>query len=319
VDLPLTFVGQVGQWHLRRASLCSALTAAGLPLRLMQAPGEEASQIHARSRVSFNCSLNGDLNLRIFEVVASGGCLLTDRLARQSGLPLLFDEDEHYVAYGNAAECVEKARVLLADPQRAAAIARNGKSAYEATLAPERIAEDFFALLERGVVRPEFALGLDKRSALPPSRNTAELAARVALYELLQELQRQRETTRGLVFGDVDSRLVSDAADLPNVLLSIVARGSDAARWRAEMGRAGVADQVALIESDTDLAAAGCDLVIAASRDAAAPAALRALRANRAGMLLLTDRPPSILPEPLAGLGLARLEPGIPLYARTVR
>ena len=83
-DIPLSFIGQVGRFHPRRAALCKALVAGKMPLSILSGTAEEARALHARSRVSLNCSLNADLNLRVFEVpvsnvsitpIASGGCL----------------------------------------------------------------------------------------------------------------------------------------------------------------------------------------------------------------------------------------------------
>ena len=50
---------------------------------------DHAADMCASSVVSFNASLNGDLNLRVFETLSAGGCLLTDRLSAQSGLDLI--------------------------------------------------------------------------------------------------------------------------------------------------------------------------------------------------------------------------------------
>jgi spore maturation protein CgeB len=35
--------------------------------------------IYNAAQITFNCSLNGDRNMRIFEVMAAGGFLVTDR------------------------------------------------------------------------------------------------------------------------------------------------------------------------------------------------------------------------------------------------
>jgi len=72
-DGPLTFVGQVGAFHPWRRHMLDRLVAAGLPLTAMRAPPETAADLYAASQVTLNVSLNGDLNLRVFEALGAGG------------------------------------------------------------------------------------------------------------------------------------------------------------------------------------------------------------------------------------------------------
>ena len=76
----IVFVGQVGQWHPRRRHLLQEIQKAGLPLIVTEAPARIAASMYNSTQISFNCSLNGDLNMRIFEIMAAGGFLVTDRL-----------------------------------------------------------------------------------------------------------------------------------------------------------------------------------------------------------------------------------------------
>ena len=62
---------------------------------------------YARSRVILNCSVGGDLNMRVFEALASGGILVTDRIS--NGLSDLFEEGLHYFCYDD----VEDAKQLI--------------------------------------------------------------------------------------------------------------------------------------------------------------------------------------------------------------
>ncbi|HUK09763.1 MAG TPA: glycosyltransferase [Stellaceae bacterium] len=225
-DVALSFVGNVGNLYPRRTHLMSALHFAGLPIWVVQAPRAEARILHARSQVSLNCSLNGDLNLRLLEILESGGFLLTDRLGRESGLDLLFEEGQHYAGYGGIEECVEQCRRYLGDRAGAAQIARQGKIAFERQLAPERIRADFFALLERGVVRPEFALARDPR-VLRRRRVRAVLRPHIAIYELLQALQHARESVGVLATTGIDPSILWDAHDLARVRIALLAGDTD--------------------------------------------------------------------------------------------
>ncbi|CAN5822207.1 hypothetical protein BH10CHL1_BH10CHL1_05720 [soil metagenome] len=63
-------------------------------------------------------------NMRLFEATGVGVCLLTDW---RQNLGELFDMDREVVAYRSPAECVEKARWLLAHPAERAKIAHAGQ------------------------------------------------------------------------------------------------------------------------------------------------------------------------------------------------
>jgi hypothetical protein len=127
----LVFVGQTGSLHPYRRHVLEVLGAAKIPLRVLRAPQDEAAALYAQAQVSLNVSLNGDLNLRVFEVLSSGGFLLTDRLGRGAGLELLFAEGRDYAAFGDDDELRAQARRYLAEPDEALALARHGA-------APER-------------------------------------------------------------------------------------------------------------------------------------------------------------------------------------
>ena len=64
--------------------------------------------MYAQSTVSFNASLSGDLNMRVFEVLSAGGFLLTDRLSPQAGLELLLRPGHDCETYGDAEELLDK-------------------------------------------------------------------------------------------------------------------------------------------------------------------------------------------------------------------
>ena len=49
------------------------------------------------------------------EVLAAGGCLLSDRLGPDSGMNVLLDEGIHYLDYTNAEEA-SRAALIQADP-----------------------------------------------------------------------------------------------------------------------------------------------------------------------------------------------------------
>ena len=78
-----------------------------------------------RSKLGFNISIRDDLNMRFFEVLSTGTCLLTNR--NVAGLEELgFVEGEHYIGYEGMEEMVERAQWGLAHPMEREEIAARG-------------------------------------------------------------------------------------------------------------------------------------------------------------------------------------------------
>jgi Glycosyl transferases group 1 len=97
--------------------------AARLPLHLASGAWIE---VFGRSRIVLNQTVKGDLNARVFEAMAAGAFLLTERTG--NGLLELFVEGEHLVTYprGDVGAAVAAARRWLADEPGRAAIAARG-------------------------------------------------------------------------------------------------------------------------------------------------------------------------------------------------
>ncbi|MGY2976886.1 hypothetical protein ACVWYZ_002831, partial [Thermostichus sp. MS-CIW-37] len=86
-EIRVAFVGNLNfnSYHYRRLKLIMSLKKLGLPL-LIKTRVDNPQLIFGGSLISFNCSQNGDLNLRNLEVISAGGFLLTDQLSFASGL-----------------------------------------------------------------------------------------------------------------------------------------------------------------------------------------------------------------------------------------
>jgi spore maturation protein CgeB len=61
--------------------------------------GNEVARIYSQSKIIFNKSLAGELNMRVFEAMSCGSLLLTDKIG--NGLLDLFENRKHLVAYEN--------------------------------------------------------------------------------------------------------------------------------------------------------------------------------------------------------------------------
>lgn len=262
------FVGQVGQWHPRRGPLIARLWKEGLPIRAIRVPASIASRLYATSIVSLNMSLNNDINSRVFEVVSSGGCLLTDRLQPQSGMSVLFNEEEHFIGYDGEEELIDKMQWILSHPDQALAIASRAHGEYLKNHLPEtRIprfwdhvngrSDELIRLLD---YEPRVAHAI-KAGPVPRSA----LIERMRVYEWLQEQVRVRSGVRVLYFGGVDPVTVADSADLSRLHRAFAVFPDQAPQVWEKLRVLGVADQVhavdldAVLEGKWDLVVAGFD------------------------------------------------------------
>lgn len=100
-------------------------------LRGVQLPGNGQQlnavngYLFARAKVVWNCSLAGDLNMRVFEGLASGGLVVTDRI--EAGLTELFAPGEHLLVYDDESSLVQTIERALTDERARAEIARRGQ------------------------------------------------------------------------------------------------------------------------------------------------------------------------------------------------
>ncbi len=100
--------------------------AAHFPLFQKRAYREEMSQIFAESKIIFNRSLKNDLNMRVFEAMASGSLLLTDDPGIACGQSELFTNGEDYLIY-NENNLLSLIDEFLKNDLKREAIGRSGK------------------------------------------------------------------------------------------------------------------------------------------------------------------------------------------------
>jgi hypothetical protein len=213
----IAFVGQTGQYHPRRRRMLSHLMNNKMPILGETRPVEQSYELYGSSQVSFNCSLNGDLNLRIFEVLASGGCLLTDRLHTESGIDLLLDTDRHYIRYSNEDELLDKCIFLLNDPIYCYNIARRGFDTYSNNLSSEHRIKDLLRWVEDGDIDDLFRVKVDDTTS-----STDMLSRRLCVYEELQEIHRKLEKPFVVFDRELPDTYVNDAGDLFRLDIAIV-------------------------------------------------------------------------------------------------
>lgn len=85
---------------------------------------EETALVYSASKIVFNCSVRGDLNMRVFEAMACGRLLLTDAIA--NGLGEIFKNRKHLLIYQNEKELLSLADYYLSHDNERETIAACG-------------------------------------------------------------------------------------------------------------------------------------------------------------------------------------------------
>ncbi|MBE7413986.1 MAG: glycosyltransferase family 1 protein [Deltaproteobacteria bacterium] len=68
-----------------------------------------------------------DMNMRVFETLANGQCMLLTNTYDGLGYEELFEEGRHYIGFRTEEEAVQKALYYSKNPEEAIEIAREGQ------------------------------------------------------------------------------------------------------------------------------------------------------------------------------------------------
>jgi glycosyltransferase involved in cell wall biosynthesis len=224
---PLTFVGQVGRHHPFRRYALDSVRNAGLPLEILRGSNAKAADIYADSQITLNVSLNGDLNLRVFESLGAGGFLLTDRLSPASGLSRIFEDGKHLVTWGSVDELIEKIRYYLVHPEEAAVIRRTGQDELITHHSPAVKMLEVFDLVYRDKVNPRYDLECERASLSVRFRRediNVCVRERFAAYQVMQEAHR---TNLGVTVWCENPAALASLADLPRLRFESVSAMPD--------------------------------------------------------------------------------------------
>ncbi|SMH41073.1 glycosyltransferase family protein [Azospirillum agricola] len=216
----LTFVGQLGAFHPYRRHVMEGVVRAGLPLKTLRATPAETADIYASSAITLNCSLNGDLNLRVFEALGSGGFLLTDALPPESGLERLFEPGRHLVTYRSPGELVEAIRHYRSHPDEARAIRAAGQAHLLATQSPWVKLRQLYGAVYDGRIDPVIAID-DVRTHGLLTREVR--SGRAEAYGAVQLLHLRARSLTLLVDPADSLGVAANVRDLPRA--SVMAHG----------------------------------------------------------------------------------------------
>ena len=177
-DIDVGFVGKLGNPSTERNRILSHVLSRFCTndMRIHYAPAE-MGVVYSRSKIVFNKSIGGDVNMRVFEALAAGALLVTDRIS--NGLDLLLSEGVHYIGYDTPEEAVAQIERFLSDENGRSSIAQAGQNLlFSRHTYATRLSRIIQVVMASGSARPALA-----RSVLPAQRRLwgAELARRRGL------------------------------------------------------------------------------------------------------------------------------------------
>lgn len=153
-DIDVGFVGKMGTPGTdRHAVLSSVLDRFSTNETERFHTPQEMGEVYSRSKIVLNKSISGDVNMRVFEALAAGALLVTDRI--ENGFDELMTEGEHYVAYETAEEAVAQIDRYLSNDEARTRIAKAGQDLLRARHSYDaRLAQILNVVQVAGAARP---------------------------------------------------------------------------------------------------------------------------------------------------------------------
>jgi hypothetical protein len=124
--LDVGFVGNLGASAERERLLSLLATRFKMNDYRRRYAKEDISTIYSQARTVVNVAVNGDLNMRVFEAMAAGALLVTDRIT--NGLEELFTDGKHLILFQGETDLLDKLQRYLADNVARASIAAAGRN-----------------------------------------------------------------------------------------------------------------------------------------------------------------------------------------------
>ncbi|MBI4597001.1 MAG: glycosyltransferase family 1 protein [Candidatus Omnitrophica bacterium] len=144
----LAFVGTEGA--APRKFILQALRERYPNSYLSTARHDEMASIYSRARLGFNFSIANEINMRVFEVLATRTCLVTNALPAIELSRLGLRPGEHFMMYHGLEQLFPAIDALLADPARRGQLASAG---FEAVTARHTYVHRIRQLLEESARR----------------------------------------------------------------------------------------------------------------------------------------------------------------------
>jgi 2-polyprenyl-3-methyl-5-hydroxy-6-metoxy-1,4-benzoquinol methylase/Tfp pilus assembly protein PilF len=147
-DIDVAFVGSLtNRSNQRRARLLAEVKRRFPDACIAQLWPDEMANTYARSKIVLNISVKRDVNMRVFEAMASGAMLVTDDA---DGLADLFEEGRHLAVYHNDDDACDIIEKYLRDDAGRAAIADAGQRLVLSKHTYERRVAEIVSVMEEG-------------------------------------------------------------------------------------------------------------------------------------------------------------------------
>lgn len=209
------FFGSVNQeFHPYRFNMLKRLQGECSVLTVKSGTREEGLELIRNNLINLNISLNGDLNLRVFEVLSAGGFLLTDRLCAESGLYSCFTEGKEFESFSNYEELKTKISFYLAHSDKAVEIAQAGAKRFWDFHNPDIKIRQFWHLVSGEIEGETKEISYDSRFDEDDAIDYSEIAK---IYELVQEHHRLKEGVILYFHKEIPESIVHIFTDLPRL------------------------------------------------------------------------------------------------------
>ena len=149
-------------------------------------PPDTIAQVYSQSRLVFNLSLAGDVNMRVFEGSACASLVVTDAIA--NGLSELFEIGSEIVTYADEKELLERIDYYLAHDDERARLAQAG---YQRTQA-----DHTYAKRAEQVLAAVTAPGFQRLAPMRSAESRERWHARRHIYTRLHMLEAVMAGTR---------------------------------------------------------------------------------------------------------------------------
>ena len=161
-------------------------------------PPDEVGKTYSMSKIVFNASIAGDVNMRVFEGAAAGALVLTDSTA--NGLGDLFDVNREVATYTDDSDLLRKIEYFLSHEEERGFIAHAGR---ERARSGHTYIHRAQVIMDR-LTEPSFRMCAPMRSASDDERYTARLAVYTHLHMADAILGAAREKGKGAVGRLID-------------------------------------------------------------------------------------------------------------------
>jgi hypothetical protein len=170
-----------------------------------------------QASISLNISLNGDANMRNFEIISAGGFLLSERLSDEAGINLILEEGKDYEAFSDPQELTNKIKHFLVNSSLSYRQASYQK--YLDLLSTDQSILRLQNLIQGQDISDIFTTKSVRRIQHFSSEKLS--LVRIQLYELIQNIHRVWDQLIIAVDMQVDFAYAIDFLDLHRVTIIV--------------------------------------------------------------------------------------------------